>query len=63
MTRRRSALAATASSFEDGGGHFRSGRFAAVRAARIEQHGGSWVYTRNHPRRAEAVLRAVRSTG
>jgi len=27
-----------------------------VRAARIEQHGGSWVYTRNHPRRAEAVL-------
>jgi hypothetical protein len=28
-----------------------------VRAARIAQHGGSWVYTRNHPRRAEAVLR------
>lgn len=28
-----------------------------VRAARIQQHGGSWVYTRNHPRRAEAVLR------
>jgi hypothetical protein len=27
-----------------------------VRAARREQHGASWVYTRNHPRRAEAVL-------
>ena len=27
-----------------------------VRAARIKQYGGSWVYTRNHPRRAEAVL-------
>jgi hypothetical protein len=27
-----------------------------ARAARIKQHGGSWVYTRNHPRRAEAVL-------
>jgi hypothetical protein len=27
-----------------------------VRAARIKQHGGSWVYTRNRPRRAEAVL-------
>ena len=27
-----------------------------VRAARIRQHGGSWVYTRNQPRRAEAVL-------
>ena len=27
-----------------------------VRAARIAQHGGSWVYTRNRPRRAEAVL-------
>src|SRR5436190_17743041 len=27
-----------------------------VRAARIKQHGGSWVYTRNHPRRSEAVL-------
>ena len=27
-----------------------------VRAARIAQHGGSWVYTRNQPRRAEAVL-------
>jgi len=26
------------------------------RAARIAQMGGSWVYTRNHPRRAEAVL-------
>ena len=26
------------------------------RAARIKQRGGSWVYTRNHPRRAEAVL-------
>ena len=28
-----------------------------VRAARIAQLGGSCVYTRNHPRRAEAVLR------
>jgi hypothetical protein len=27
-----------------------------VRAARIKQHGGSWVYTRNQPRRADAVL-------
>ena len=27
-----------------------------VRAARIEQLGGSFVYTRNHPRRAEAIL-------
>jgi len=27
-----------------------------VRAARIKEHGGSWVYTRNHPRRTEAVL-------
>jgi hypothetical protein len=27
-----------------------------VRAARIAQHGGSWVYTRNQPRRVEAVL-------
>src|SRR5690348_9820719 len=27
-----------------------------VRAARTRQHGGSWVYTRNQPRRAEAVL-------
>ena len=27
-----------------------------VRAARIKQHGGSWVYTRNQPRRAGAVL-------
>jgi hypothetical protein len=27
-----------------------------VRAARTQQHGGSWVYTRNQPRRAEAVL-------
>ena len=27
-----------------------------VRAARIKEHGGSWVYTRNQPRRAEAVL-------
>jgi len=29
-----------------------------VRAARIEQLGGSFVFTRNHPRRAEAVLRS-----
>jgi hypothetical protein len=28
-----------------------------VRAARVKQHGGSWVYTRNHPRRGAAVLR------
>ena len=28
-----------------------------VRAARIAQYGGSLIYTRNHPRRAEAVLR------
>src|SRR6266849_6424041 len=27
-----------------------------VRAARIKQHGASWVYTRNQPRRAAAVL-------
>jgi hypothetical protein len=27
-----------------------------ARAERVKQHGGSWVYTRNHPRRAEAVL-------
>ncbi len=27
-----------------------------VRSARINEHGGSWVYTRNQPRRAEAVL-------
>jgi len=27
-----------------------------VRAARIKQHGASWVYTRNRPRRAAPVL-------
>jgi hypothetical protein len=27
-----------------------------IRAARDKERGGSWVYTRNHPRRAEAVL-------
>jgi hypothetical protein len=27
-----------------------------TRAARDKERGGSWVYTRNHPRRAEAVL-------
>jgi hypothetical protein len=27
-----------------------------LRAARREQHGGSWVYTRNQPRRAASVL-------
>jgi hypothetical protein len=27
-----------------------------VRAARAKQHGGSWVYTRNQPRRAASVL-------
>jgi len=27
-----------------------------VRAKRIRQYGGSWVYTRNHPRRAAEVL-------
>jgi len=26
------------------------------RAARLKERGGSWVYTRNHPRRAEEVL-------
>ena len=33
------------------------GELHRARAARIKQYGGSWVYTRNHPRRAEAVLR------
>jgi len=27
-----------------------------IRAARLKERGGSWVYTRNHPRRAEEVL-------
>ena len=27
-----------------------------VRAARTKEHGGSWIYTRNQPRRAAAVL-------
>jgi hypothetical protein len=27
-----------------------------LRAQRIKQHGGSWIYTRNHPRRDAAVL-------
>jgi hypothetical protein len=27
-----------------------------VRAARIAERGGNWVYTRNHPRRAQEVL-------
>jgi hypothetical protein len=27
-----------------------------ARATRMRQHGGSWVYTRNHPRRGGAVL-------
>jgi hypothetical protein len=27
-----------------------------VRAARTKQHGGSWIYTRNQPRRAASVL-------
>lgn len=27
-----------------------------VRAQRIKQHGGSWIYTRNQPRRAASVL-------
>ena len=27
-----------------------------IRAARAEQRGGIWVYTRNHPRRAKEVL-------
>src|SRR5437764_15337070 len=26
------------------------------RAARLKERGGEWVYTRNHPRRAEEVL-------
>jgi hypothetical protein len=28
----------------------------AIRAARTAERGGSWVYTRNHPRRAPEVL-------
>jgi hypothetical protein len=28
-----------------------------IRAARSAERGGSWVYTRNHPRRAAEVLR------
>lgn len=28
----------------------------AIRAARAAERGGSWVYTRNHPRRAPEVL-------
>ena len=27
-----------------------------LRAARVAERGGSWVYTRNHPRRAQEVL-------
>jgi hypothetical protein len=27
-----------------------------VRAARTAERGGSWVYTRNHPRRAQEIL-------
>jgi hypothetical protein len=27
-----------------------------IRAARTAERGGSWVYTRNHPRRAQEVL-------
>ena len=27
-----------------------------IRAARAAERGGSWVYTRNHPRRAQKVL-------
>lgn len=27
-----------------------------IRAARLKERGGNWVYTRNHPRRAEEVL-------
>ena len=27
-----------------------------IRAARAEERGGSWVYTRNHPRRASEIL-------
>src|ERR1700758_3226805 len=27
-----------------------------IRAARLAERGGSWVYTRNHPRRAAEVL-------
>jgi hypothetical protein len=27
-----------------------------IRAARAAQRGGTWVYTRNHPRRAQEVL-------
>src|ERR1700758_1838167 len=27
-----------------------------IRAARLAERGGSWIYTRNHPRRAQEVL-------
>jgi hypothetical protein len=27
-----------------------------IRAARAKERGGSWVYTRNHPRRAAEIL-------
>ena len=32
------------------------GELRRIRAARRKERGGSWVYTRNHPRRAEEVL-------
>ena len=32
------------------------GELRRIRAERQKERGGSWVYTRNHPRRAEAVL-------
>jgi hypothetical protein len=32
------------------------GELREIRALRIKRLGGSWVYTRNHPRRADAVL-------
>jgi len=31
-------------------------RLRRIRAARAAERGGSWVYTRNHPRRATEVL-------
>jgi hypothetical protein len=32
------------------------GQLRRIRAARRQERGGSWVYTRNRPRRAEEVL-------
>jgi hypothetical protein len=32
------------------------GELHRIRAARTAERGGSWVYTRNHPRRAQEIL-------